>query len=307
MKKILVLMATYNGEKYVAQQIDSILAQKDVATDIIISDDCSSDGTVEILKQYHEIYGDRVKYSINEKNKNFTYNFLDMIFSCPDDYEYYSLSDQDDVWLEDKLISAVNAIGERTNPFLYMSALNVTDENLNIITYMNYKNENNPSFDKFKMADGNLCTGCTAVFNRALLYKIREHYPENLHFHDYWIFLIANLVKGCESYFDDNSHILYRQHGNNMVGLEYDNNSQNKTSAAKIKGLFARKPIVGNILNVFYSCYAEDMPNEYRKHIKPLARYMRNPIYKTIILTDKKYTNVHKNAYNVLRVLLNRY
>lgn len=307
MKKILVLMATYNGEKYVAQQIDSILAQKGVETNIIISDDCSSDGTAEIIKKYHEIYGDRVKYSINEKNKNFTYNFLDMIFSCPDDYEYYSLSDQDDVWLEDKLISAVNTIGERTNPFLYMSALNITDEKLNIITYMNYKNLLNPSFDKFKMADANLCTGCTAVFNRALLYKIREHYPENLYLHDYWIFLIANFVKDCEAYFDDNSHILYRQHGNNMIGVQLKQISKNKTLAAKIKGLLAIKPIIGNISNIFYSCYADELSKQHLKYLKPFARYMKNPIYKIVLLTNKKYSIAHKNAYNSMRIILNHY
>lgn len=92
-----------------------------------------------------------------------------------------------------------------------------------------------------------------------------------------------------------------------MVGLEYGDIPKNKTLTAKIKGLLARKPIIGKISRVFYSCYSDELSKEHRKYIKPFACYMTNPIYKIIILTNKKYCTAHKNAYNSLRVLLNRY
>ena len=89
--KICVIMSTYNGEKYLKEQIDCILAQKDVEVTLHIFDDISKDSTVEIAKEY-EKNNSNVFVHVNEKNKNFTYNFLDALFSFKDnqDFDYYA-------------------------------------------------------------------------------------------------------------------------------------------------------------------------------------------------------------------------
>ena len=82
-KKCLVLLCTYNGEQYLRCQLDSVLSQTGVETHIRCADVRSTDGTVAILEEYRERYPDRFAYTVNEQNKRFTYNFLDLFFSTP--------------------------------------------------------------------------------------------------------------------------------------------------------------------------------------------------------------------------------
>ena len=113
MKTVAILMGTYNGDKYLREQLDSIFKQKDVDITLFIDDDLSSDNTIDIIKEYAKNY--RIYWKVNEKNKNYTYNFLDLLFEVKDkNFDYFALSDQDDVWEEDKIISAINKL-EQTN------------------------------------------------------------------------------------------------------------------------------------------------------------------------------------------------
>lgn len=104
MCRCLILLSTYNGEKYLPELLESVLAQKDIYVDILARDDGSTDKTVEILKKY-----DRVKvYGGN--NLKPAKSFLDLIWKADINYDYYALCDQDDVWKEEKIISAVKCI-----------------------------------------------------------------------------------------------------------------------------------------------------------------------------------------------------
>ena len=129
MKKVQVIMSSYNGEKFIKKQIDSILNQQNVEVSLLIRDDGSKDGTIEILRDYENRGLIKVIYG---KNIGPTASFLKLIDEC-DNADYYSFSDQDDVWLEDKLSTAVKILEENSvnkRPLLYCSALQRVDADL---------------------------------------------------------------------------------------------------------------------------------------------------------------------------------
>lgn len=216
--KVIVIMSTYNGEKYIKEQIDSILAQKGVDLQLYIFDDISKDKTVEIIKDYEQ-KNKNVKVCINEKNKNFTYNFLDALFSFKDnqEYDYYAFADQDDYWVEDKLIGAINSIKNAGEGVLYCSNLKVVNQNLEDMGRTMQK-------AKYKLQHhdilcGNIVTGCTAVMDNKFKNIVTKHYPTDIYLHDYWLAFIAEYCRDTKLIYDSNpNHILYRQHGNNLIG-----------------------------------------------------------------------------------------
>lgn len=222
--RCLVLMCTYNGEKYLQEQINSIFAQKDVDVELLIADDKSTDNTVDIIKKAIES-GQNIKLIENPDNKGYAKNFLDLIVSVKDtDYDYYALSDQDDYWLENKLISAINKIEdyesthEMKNGTLYFSNSIITDENLNPIKNNN-KALKNKKISKYNFLICNYAQGCTMVLTRELMryfcsqYNCATTIPG---YHDWFIALLASV--GADFVCDANSYMLYRQHGKNVIG-----------------------------------------------------------------------------------------
>ena len=204
-RRVLVFLSTYNGEKYLKTQIDSILAQKGVDVSIFASDDLSNDKTIEILESYSQT--GKVKYRINKTNKNFTYNFLDMIYENIDaDFDYFALSDQDDFWLEDKLISGIEKL-ESENKHFYCSNLSVVDENLMGAHPMNKFKIKNQRHCSYILE--NICTGCTSIFDKTFMKQLSKHYPEGIYLHDYWLMLVAAFTSDFA--YDETPHLLYRQ------------------------------------------------------------------------------------------------
>lgn len=296
--KVAVIMATYNGEKYVREQIDSILNQKDVDLDLYVFDDVSKDKTVEILKEYSEKFKN-VKFEVNEKNKNYTYNFIDALFKFKDNevYDYYSFADQDDVWIDDKLSVAVEKLKEMGECSLYSSNLKTVDENLN------YLNRTHRNMDyKFKHHDNLffcLVTGCTAVFDKKFKDLVVKHYPEGLVYHDYWIALIANYSKNAHYFLDMcPDHILYRNHGDNASG-----GSLIWGLKDRIKGLFAGYKENFKILSLLLTTFGEELNDDDKVLIEKFIDYKR--------WKNKKFVMKHIDCSNKGRVkfklLFNRY
>ncbi len=301
--KVLVVMSTYNGEKFMAEQIDSILAQKDVAVTIHIFDDCSKDKTQEIAREY-EKKDKRVVLHVNEKNKNFTYNFIDGLFTFKNEqgYDYYAFSDQDDFWVEDKLISAINKIEEVGRCTLYSSNLKLVDGELkplgaNMVD-MKYVNK------KYDVACKNVVTGCTAVFDNDFKNLVTSKYPENIYLHDHWIALIANYVDGANFVYDIcPDHILYRQHGNNQIGSDQSNKFILFLKYVKAKKLETVKT-TRNLVERFVELFGDKISEEDK------------PLFERLTKTNKCKNRFHlffkmkKNNYlSIFRIkmLLNKY
>ena len=127
MKKVQVLLSTYNGEKYLKEQIESILKQKEVDKKLIVRDDGSSDSTIKILEEI----SNKNKKIIFYKGKNIgpARSFMELLKKS-EEADYYSFADQDDIWEENKIISAINKLNNINEPELYLSALGIVNESL---------------------------------------------------------------------------------------------------------------------------------------------------------------------------------
>lgn len=208
---VLVLMSTYNGEKYLRQQIDSILKQQDVTVKLLVRDDGSNDKTIAILDEYNA--KGQLDYYQGE-NMGPARSFMHLLQNAPTS-KYYAFADQDDVWLPEKLSVAINSLKEHEyEPALYFCQTQLVDENLN-------KKESviiHPYMTFGESLVYKYVSGCSMVINDVLRHLVVTTQPSYLHMHDAWIYLIAQAMNAYV-FFDECPHILYRQHTSNAVGL----------------------------------------------------------------------------------------
>lgn len=212
MKKIAILMSTYNGEKYIEEQLNSLYMQSIKDFDIYIRDDGSSDNTIKIIDSYQQRYGN-INLDIGTKNLKPARSFMKIIMDIDDDYEYYAFCDQDDVWNRDKLERAITQIGNNNIPVLYCSNYQLVDADLNNLP----DNGHHSSTDFYTSIIYSNATGCTIVFNRKLLKVLKLHYPQNVVMHDDWCHKVC-LAIGGKVIYDNYKSLKYRQHGNNADG-----------------------------------------------------------------------------------------
>ncbi len=220
MEKIDILMATYNGEKYVREQIDSILSQTYTNFNLIISDDCSTDNTVSILKEY-EKKDNRITVYVQEKNLGYIKNFEFLLKQVKS--EYFMLSDQDDVWLSQKVEKTYQKMIE-DDVDLVFGDLFIVNEKLEIINDSMFKflkvDKRLKKYHDYKLIYMDNCvTGCTLMSKRKFLPLILP-LPSSTKYlvHDYWIALVV-ILNGKFSYMEE-KYIKYRQHTQNQIGTD---------------------------------------------------------------------------------------
>ena len=250
-KTIDILMATYNGEKYVAEQIESILNQTYKNIRLVISDDCSTDGTRDVLKKYEK--NERVEIHLQEKNLGYIRNFEYLLKQVKN--ELYMLSDQDDFWLEEKVEKTVEVL-EKENADMVFGDLEIVDENLKTIY---------PSFGDFMLLNRkikkkinsyelnylyNCVTGCTLLSKKKYLDKILPiPYESKYVVHDHWIALMVSVLNGKMVYIPE-KYIKYRQHGNNQIGT--DKISHKFTKLKQVRKLFIEVKL--GVFGTYLSC-----------------------------------------------------
>lgn len=220
---VAVLMSSYNGEKYIGQQIKSILSQKLDGGNLhlFIRDDGSTDGTFKIIKEYEKI-DDRITILPGE-NRGYIASFFMLLYEMKNSatrFDFYSLADQDDVWESDKIQAAVDMLREYENvPVLYQSVTSIVDEHLNFL-------RNSQACCKeisiFNSLIQTFSPGHTYVLNYCLLEKVPLGIEFNrLYGHDAYLTNLA-VLQG-KIIFDNESHVLYRQHGKNQLGASIRN------------------------------------------------------------------------------------
>lgn len=224
-KKVAILLATYNGERYIKEQIESLLAQSYDAWELYIHDDDSSDGTVRIIREYTSNYPERIKIIESPSTGGAKNNFFLLMKSV--DAPYIMFCDQDDVWQKDKIEKSIKCIKDVENdigadkPALVFTDLKVVDKDLNVLAdSMNATQKLDPGKTEFKdiMIQNNV-TGCTMMINKACVLKaslIKEY--DKVIMHDWWCALVAARY-GRLAYIPE-TLILYRQHGSNSVGAK---------------------------------------------------------------------------------------
>lgn len=213
--KVTILMATYNGEKFIRKQIESILCQTYKNFQLIIRDDGSKDNTIKIISELVE-NDNRIELIVGN-NLGQKKNFNELL-KIGKKSKYIMFADQDDIWLENKVEISLNEIKKYENihgedePILVYTKLRYVDENLNLLKI---KKINNTENSINTLLGYNYIWGCTMIINHALAnisFPIGE-YSQN---HDYWIALCAS-INGEIVHLNEET-ILYRQHSNNVTG-----------------------------------------------------------------------------------------
>ena len=207
-KKVAVLLSSYNGEKYIKEQIDSIINQTYKNIEIFVRDDGSKDRTVEILKEYET---DKKIKLITGKNLGFVNSFFELL-KHPKDAEYFAFADQDDIWMENKIEKAVEMLGKEENnniPIMYYSNYDFYDENMNFKS--NAKDRSKTSFLGCLVECVN--SGMATVINKKARDIIINKLPQNCCSHDWWIYMIYQGLG--KVIYDEKVMVKHRTHGNN--------------------------------------------------------------------------------------------
>lgn len=199
--KITVCIATFNGERYIKEQLESILKQLKLSDEIIISDDSSSDNTISIIQNFND---NRIKIYFNQKFENLSLNFENALKHSTGDIIF--LSDQDDIWMEKKVEKMVELLNTYD---LVLSDFQVVNENLEVIETPLLRKK---SLSILSIFYDNPYIGCCMAFNRNVLLRCLPFYSK-IPMHDMWIGIIVSLY--FKQVFLNEKLLLYRRHQNN--------------------------------------------------------------------------------------------
>lgn len=270
--KIDILMATYNGEKYLKEQIESILNQTYKNIRLIISDDASKDSTPQILEEYRK-KDSRIEIYLNKENRGVVKNIEFLLEKVED--EFYMLADQDDVWLPLKVEKSIETL-KKQNADLVFGDLEVVDEKLETLypsfgDFMLLNRKINKYIDSYKVNYlYNCVTGCTVLSKKEFIEKILPIPAESKYLiHDHWIGIMVAL-NGKLAYMPE-KYIKYRQHGNNQVGT-------NKISHGFKKLEQVRELFINVKLGVFgtYVNNEEKFPKELQEQNQKAFNYFND-------------------------------
>lgn len=313
--QVAILLATYNGEKYIREQIESLLTQKEIEAKIYIHDDFSTDDTKKIVEKISDEYPGRIVMINSAHNLGVVKSYQFLLDNV--EAEFYFFSDQDDVWDERKVEKEIKKIElQEEIPIMVYSDLSIVDAQLNVISEsmfrkMNVKNTNEVN----KLLVQNVITGNTVAFNRKLRDLIVFNFrmdSQAVRMHDGWLGLVASAYGKLE--FIDSPTVQYRQHGNNVVGAKkvgivskiLDINNMNKSvvlmmeQAKLLENKMAQYPNKSKkgAYKIIFN-YSKMLTLTKWKRIQILSKYhikkqgkLRNIGYLVLILVAKRETHV---------------
>ena len=214
---VAIFMCTYNGERFLEAQLDSLYAQSCKQWTLYVSDDGSTDATLEIINSYQYKWGkEKIQYRVGPQ-KGFAQNFLSLACDPSIKADYYAFCDQDDVWLPEKLSVAIEHIAFESSPgelYVYSGRTTYTDENLKPIGF-------SPLFvfpRTFRNAlIQSIAGGNTMVFNQSTKTLLEKVGMVPTPSHDWWLYQLVTGAGGI-MYYDPKPYILYRQHDSSLVG-----------------------------------------------------------------------------------------
>lgn len=223
MSTVAIVMATYNGEKYIREQIDSILSSTHQDFELFIYDDGSKDSTVSIINEYQTNSPSQIHVFQNEVNLGLTTNFLRAL--CRTSANYVMFCDQDDFWKPTKIeltLKHMKQVEEQVGQHIPVAVFTdafVADQDLAVIEESFFESTHlDPMMtDLPHLLMENKLIGCTVMINGELRRIIQENpFPQKAKYHDWWVALIASSMGRL--YFINESTLYYRQHSGNIVG-----------------------------------------------------------------------------------------
>lgn len=263
--KVCVLLSTYNGEKYIKEQLESLYSQEGVSITLLVRDDGSIDSTHAIL-DYEQNAGRLIWYS--GENLKPAFSFWNLLQKAPDS-PFYAFCDQDDVWDNDKLKVAVDKLVSAGDmPALYFCQTRLVDASLNEIESVKIS----PLLTYDEALIYHFVTGCTMVINSAMREVLLRYTPEFIRMHDIWIYNVAQAV-GAKVFFDSIPHISYRQHGGNVIGQA---NSFKTVWKARVERIKKDKCIRSRLAKELLNGYSDVMSSKNLILTKMAANYKDN-------------------------------
>ena len=294
MPKVEILMTTYNGQEFVAQQIESILAQTFTDFTLVISDDHSTDETFDILESYQKSHPGKIRVQQPvHRYGNARDHFFALLKESKADYMFFC--DQDDVWLPSKIEILAGHLESGSDIQVAACGSLLVDDNLNSLhalsdSLMKYQKQN-PEIKGFRqLLFRNVVTGGAMAFNRALANKSLECTDlSGTNMHDYWLALVCSKFGRC--IYLDKSTSYYRQHSNNSVGAHHVgslSHIMNKlTHLGSVKNEYAKTKRQAQI---FLDTYSNELDKEEKDFLVSYSKprsgalfYIRNREYITEI------------------------
>lgn len=259
-KTVDVLMATYNGAKYLARQLDSILHQNQVNVKLIVGDDGSTDATLDIIESYQNAFEE---ISVNSSHRlGPAKNFLSLLKQST--AEYVAFADQDDIWLNSHLRNSIDRLRECQGPAItYSPTITVDSQSKSL------GQEKWPNFtitNELSYLTENFARGCTIVMNSAARNLINAREVGDVIMHDWWSLIV---VAACgEVVQGKDVEVMYRIHNNNHIGIKNDFLSRSRRLFDK--GFWHPSPIVLQILEL-ERLYGAEMSEKYAELVGNLS------------------------------------
>ncbi|MBP5810099.1 glycosyltransferase [Lactiplantibacillus argentoratensis] len=302
MPKVFVLLSTYNGEKYLKQQINSILAQKDVDVELRIRDDGSTDKTVSFLKKFADLKN--VTVSVGE-NLGWRKSFMSLLENAPiEENAYYAFSDQDDIWKSLKMSRALSLMNN-DQPMAYHSNVTIIDGQEKVISNR-FAADFKPT-NKMPVAFLNgYGVGATMVFNCKLLRLTRKFTVTRETNHDAYVMALAGFLG--KVVYDKESFILYRRHDNTATGFGHTKRVDNPTILMRYKR-YKKNPKNNFSIRaeMILNGYGFELSGADHRSLKWLAQYRNNFKYKLCLLLSPEIhaTGLRKTLQVKYRILMN--
>lgn len=299
--RVKVLLSSYNGEKYIDKQINSILNQKDIDVRILIRDDGSKDNTRNILSKYAENSHIEVVYG---ENIGFKKSFSALVRLAANDntaFDYYAFADQDDLWYSDKLFAECQQLDkfDKKKP-------NITTCNSNIIDERDEPSrlfrDFDPLYTNYNVYFSTDFQGCSMVFNRSALEKYNQ-YPPDEHCHDNWMFLTCAVLGNV-------THINkplfgYRIHSDNAIGIKYESSIFARIKKSLRYWFSSRNIARRKIVQLLYNYWYNEIDEDRRRYIYHYLVYRKNLYSKIWLMANPKSFRMSDGSYKPLKLWRN--
>ena len=295
---VLVLMSTYNGEAYLRKQLDSILHQNKVSVFLMVRDDGSSDHTCEILAEYAEKYPN-MDWQTSE-NVGFVRSFsilAEQALSFPKPIDYYAFSDQDDIWMPNKLKTACRYLEgySQKTPLLFSSNSLFVDDNMSVLGTFHSET---PHYTKQNVMIYPTEQGCSMVFNKRALELYDANPPVNA-WHDRWMCLICNFLG--KSVYCQSPLFYYRIHGGNMIGKKQKFWDR---IVDDVKFFFTSDAKNSQMVEEFYQAYQSRLSDEDRDILNVFLHYKDSIRNKWKIVMSPEYQRASNWQERIRKAIL---
>ena len=278
--KVLVVMSTYNGAKTIQKQIDSIYNQKGVSLGLFVRDDGSTDETLKILYRNAEIYPNLS--IVRGKNVGWEKSFMLALKKAPE-ADYYAFSDQDDIWMENKLKSGIDALKSHNgnNPLLFHCNKFSVREDLKPLSHQVRRtaeplNHQNAMIQEFAQ-------GCSVIMNNKARVLVTSYLPKKKIAHDFWCGLLCYLFG--EVIYDDKKYFYHISYGSNASGEGH----MLKSWICRFKKLLKEKEAYYSPCQDLLNGFSDKLSTEDECFCRRVLNYKYNLIDKLYLLFSLKF------------------